>query len=156
MATIKVYPEEFLTYSNTDIEFTLGDTFDLDGCTYMYVQISASSANAASAGRVFYETGVTGVVSDDYTAALSKKTAGVALGTIAKSSYGFILKKGLKTAVLKAAVATTAGLYALPSSTDGAAGCQASAGAALSSLPMGVWTATYSAGAASGTMFVDC
>lgn len=67
---------------------------------YKYVQLDSSAANAAAAGTVLtYKNGYGYVVTDDISASKQNFVAGVAIGTIAKGSYGWIKIWGYYSAV---------------------------------------------------------
>jgi hypothetical protein len=108
---------DFIAYNKpVDTEgITLGTTAIAKdtGYTWVFVQVSASSANAASAGLVFYHTTTPFVVSDDYSVVNPRLVAGISGGVITKAYYGWILSTAYPGAAsvkalssLKASVAT--------------------------------------------------
>lgn len=116
-------PYDVTTEASTSRRFDLGYTFKdpETGFVYQYVKIHASSANAASVGRCFFNTVADEfIVSDDLTSGMAPADfAGVAVGTIAKGSYGFLLIDGDYDDVLKITGAVTAGVLLGPGTTDG-------------------------------------
>ena len=158
MGTVTVGPNNMATYSNTTPEYTLNEHyFDANGYVYRFVQIYASSAHAASAGRVFLQTSTPGVVTDDFSAGLVNECAGVALGTVALGSYGFLLCQGEYALVLKSQnQVVIAGTKLIISPSNGLAGAPTSQSVATTYKSFGVWTTGYSATVASGAAFINC
>jgi len=118
---INLYPSVF-TGADTTPQYSPGQLAQdsVYGYIYKYVLIHASST-AASAGRLFYNTATWNTVSDDYTggAGLPEQPAGVAVGVIAASSYGWIMVEGYYSDVLKKTGAITIGDFLQGCSTDG-------------------------------------
>lgn len=88
------------TDSSTEAKHDVGTKFydNTTGKCYLFVQVSASSANACSNGRVMLNTG-SFVVSDDISANKRNDVIGIGVGAIAVSSYGWIQTWGPHTAV---------------------------------------------------------
>jgi hypothetical protein len=66
---------------------------------YRYYRVSAASANASSAGRVFAHTTTAGEISDDVSEILTGRPAGIGLGTVAKANYGFFATEIYSTSI---------------------------------------------------------
>lgn len=146
---ITVLPNAW-TDSSTDLLYTVGakaedpDTGDI----YEYVKVASTSANACSAGRLMYYSGTSGEVTDDYSDLTVLLPAGIGVGAIAISSYGWILKEAATVDILKTATTASAGGFVVPSSTDGKVDA-ITIGTAIVTLPVvGTILADTSAGVA--------
>ncbi len=132
-------------------------TNEESGEQYVAVQIYASSANACSAGRVFYKTTTYGVVSDDVSEINCNEPAGVGIGTIALGSYGFLLIDGYAAALKKSlhtgVSATAKDVLQGDPTQDGCAG-RKTAGVAPTRTPIGVVAATVTGLAATCTAYI--
>jgi len=83
----------------TSAQYRLGDVYveTENGIEkeFVFVQLSASAQNAAVAGTVlYYTTNMNGVVTDDISTTKQNLWAGIAIGAIAKGSYGWIQYDG--------------------------------------------------------------
>ena len=89
-----------LTATGTTQKFTRGTTRKVGGSSYVYVQLSASAANAAANGTVLYATlANSNVVTDDISATHPNLARGVAFGALAKGAFGWIQCWGDHSAV---------------------------------------------------------
>ena len=146
-----------LTTATTDQRQELGALIWKDSNLYMYVKVASASANAASAGRTMYRTATAFEVSDDYSVAMSNAPAGLAIGVIAKSSFGYILVNGNYASALIVSGAVSLGDALYGSATDGevSGGTDATTAYALG----GIVGVAYEDGGTAGTtigMLVQC
>ncbi len=88
-----IFRELLRTYTAAQVEITVGTKRAIDGKTYRFIQVSASSENACAANKVMLNTG-SWVVSDDITANQRNDVIGIGIGAIAKSSFGWIQTYG--------------------------------------------------------------
>lgn len=89
-----------LTATSSAKKFAPGTLRSAGGASYVYVQLSASAANAAANGTVLYSSSTdANVVTDDISTTNANLVRGVAIGAIAKGSYGWIQTWGGHSAV---------------------------------------------------------
>ena len=89
-----------LTATSTTRKVTPGTARTVGDETYVYVQVSASAANAAASGTVLYATlDDSNIVTDDISTTHQNLVRGVAIGAIAKGSFGWIQTWGDHSAV---------------------------------------------------------
>ena len=118
---------------------------------WIYVQNAESSASLI-AGTVVGRAGSTSEVKGILcpTSETTARIIGVAQHTIAASSFGFVLKKGIGSVLIDTGVSANAGLI----SGNGTAG-RADAGTALTSPTFAYSLASISTGEA-GTCYINC
>lgn len=111
-------PSVYNSSSNTE-GFTLGQTYDYNGRLFRFVQNSTDAALANGAVAVWASLTnyvVTGASRATAIGGVAPNApAGVAVGAVSISNYGFILVKGLHTAVIS--TATTALVPQMASAT---------------------------------------
>ena len=145
IAVIQQRAEKIALVNDGEQQFVLGTTVqDVDtGYIYKYVQVDADSANASSAGRLFYSSADgKNIVTDDYTggtpAGLTNMPAGIGIGTITKGNFGFLLVDGEYAAILKETGTISVGGILIVGDQDGRVTTKASAGAAITAPTVGV------------------
>lgn len=116
------------TFNSATADFTVGARYtdESTGYEYMFVKAQAALANGdvCTLGSNSATNTQVEVVPANTASALgtgtSERAVGVAVGTVTVNQYGFIMTRGIHSAVKDAANGVTAGSYVMPhATTDG-------------------------------------
>lgn len=121
------------------------------------VQVHSSSAAVAAADALYWKDAAHTVVTNDQSASLTgsiNDAAGVGLDAIAAGNYGFIIREGLITLNLQAAVSAGVGDVLIGSTTDKLVNVVA-ANTAPTNKPFGIATAAGSGAGGTVAAYVN-